>query len=972
MALPPPPHRTRRTFPGETRPRRKAPPFAVRGKRQKKGLPAWLYGTPLLPLFTGIGAALFLALGVVVLSGGATVGAYMYFTHDLPKFDPQTLPQFETSRIYDRYGNVLEEISDPQAGNRFEVDLSGISPDLINATIAAEDRTFRTNKGIDPQAIIRAVRNTFIDSSYGSSGASTITMQVIKQAFPERYTNPTKQDKIRQVFMAYSLAQKYPKDEIMAFYLNNIYYGNRSYGIEAAAKNYFDTDAKHLQLWQSSFLAGLPQLPSLYDPTISPANLARARARQLYTLSQMVDQGYITPQEKDDAYAKSADPAQYHRFKADIPAGAPHFVNYVRQYVEEHYGAENLYRGGLKIYTTIDLDVQRLAEDVVRNQVQSEGKAGYRVSNGALVAIVPWSGQILCMVGSTDFYDQTKTAQGFNVAGEFNVAVNPRQPGSSIKPIVYALALEKGWYPAYQILDYHQTWDDGTEKGYTPNNFNQLHNGAVSMRDALQQSLNIPALKAMEYDYTKDGSTFGKNQGLQNFIDFAHAVGMKDSFNRPVGDYGLGISLALGGGEATVLQETNAYATFANLGRYVEASPIIRIEKNDGTIFKDPKTGKDVDNSKTVPKGVQVMDPGNAYLMTSVLSDNKARTPIFGASSPLILRDRPVAAKTGTTNDFRDGWTVGYTTQVAVGVWVGNNDNSPILERDGVETAAPIWNEFMRLIHSYEKAPSLLIGPDGNLPAKDFFQPASVVESLACTATGHKAPKFGGSAKELFVKGKEPQRECGELDAREQIELTQAWADFTKNNNLLKAPTINNGTPYAIGNAAVTNLEPKKTEFGRYTGLGSSRLQQYYAAVDPRYRPKGSGFYTPPSQSTRTASDPSETPEATANGQRVTQITAPASAVATTDVGSQPTAVPFLVPTPIPIVAQPTSPLATTKPPVAPPAAQPTIPPVVRPPAAQPPAQPAQSARQQPALPTPVVVVQPQKPAATLPGNPRP
>ena len=476
--------------------------------------------------------------------------------------------------------------------------------------------------------------------------------------------------------------------------------------------------------------------------------------------------------------------------------------------------------------------------------VARESKSGYDVSNGALVAIVPWSGQILCMVGSVDFNDKAND-------GEFNVAVNPRQPGSSIKPIAYAEAFEKGWYPSYVILDYHKTWNDGTEKGYTPNNFNQLHNGAVTVRDALQQSLNIPALHAMEYDFTKDGSRYGQHDGLQNFIDFAHAVGLKDSFNRPVSDYGLGISLALGGGEVSPLQLTNAYATFANLGRYVEASPIIYIKKSDGTFFKDPVTKKDVDNSRTVPQGQQVMDSGNAYLMTSVLTDNKARTPIFGASSPLILRDRPVAAKTGTTNDFRDGWTVGYTTQVAVGVWVGNNDNHPMRGVDGVENAGPIWNEFMRLIHAHEKAPQLLVGPDGNLPAKEFFRPPNaVVDGSSCAATGHKATNAGSSVKDVFTKGKEPSRDCGVLDEREQRELTEAYADLTHDTSILPATNLD-GSP-----------AQKKIEFGHYTGAGSSRLNAYYLAVDAKYRPKGARYYNPYPNPNPNPS-PTDVPEAT-------------------------------------------------------------------------------------------------------------
>jgi membrane peptidoglycan carboxypeptidase len=288
------------------------------------------------------------------------------------------------------------------------------------------------------------------------------------------------------------------------------------------------------------------------------------------------------------------------------------------------------------------------------------------------------------------------------------------------------------------------------------------------------------------------------------------------------------------------------------------------------------------------------MDPGNAYLMTSILTDNKARTPIFGAASPLILRDRPVAAKTGTTNDFRDGWTVGYTTQVAVGVWTGNNDNHPMKNVDGVETAGPIWNEFMRLIHAHEKAPQLLVGPDGALPAKDFARPASVVEGQSCAATGHKATKLGSNTTDLFVKGKEPTRECGELDAREQSELTQAWADFTKNLSLL-----NTGTPTPTPRGA----PPKKIEFGRYTGSGSSTLQRYFQAVDPKYRPKGATYYNP--NPNPVSSGPEVTPAVTISTSppgRVTQVAQPQATVATGGVTQAPARSP---PTQAPVPPQP-------------------------------------------------------------------
>jgi len=924
-----PRHPRRHQIAPGTRVHRKAPPFAIRGPRLRGMSPIPFIAGPLGAIVSVIATFLLIGGGAMVASLVAAGGLFAYFTHDLPQFDPNRLAQFETSRIYDRYGNLIEEISDPQNGRRDAVTLDKISPFIIDGTIAAEDKTFWSNPGVDAQALGRAVRNTFIDSSFGSSGASTITMQVIKQAFPDRYTNPTKEDKVKQVFAAYTVAQKYKKEEVLTFYLNNVFYGNRSYGIQAAAQNYFHVDAKDLTLWQGSMLAGLGQAPSSYDPT---QHLDRARVRQRYVLGQMVAQDYITQAQMDNAYTQSGDPAKYFTFKSEVPSGAPHFVNYVRQYVEQQYGAEALYQGGLRIYTTIDMDVQKLAEDVVRTNIARE-KQPYDVSNGALVAVIPWSGQILCMVGSVDFNDKAN-------GGEFNVAVNPRQPGSSIKPIAYALALAKGWYPSYTVLDYHKTWDDGTKDGYTPNNDNMLHNGAVTVRDALQQSLNIPALKAMEFDFTKDGSKYGQYDDVRNFISFAHDMGIKSGFNRDPKDYGLGIALALGGGEVTPLELTNAYATLANQGMYVPANPIIRITTADGKIFKDPNTGKLVDNSQTAPKGTKVLDPGTAYLMTNILTDNKARTPIFGASSPLILRDRPVAAKTGTTNDFRDGWTVGYSTQIAVGVWVGNNDNHAMREGvDGVENAAPIWNEFMRVINNYEK-PYLLFDKNGNVPALEFERPPSIVEGKTCPATGHQPLQYGTTTTDLFVMGHEPTLKCGELNPREQKELVEAWADFTKDPNLL-----------ARQGGTVTPTPPpsptRKIEYGRYTSLGSSRLTQYYGAVDPQYRPKfaSSGYVAPAPAPVRTNTNTSTNSTPATPAPVLTQAPAP--------MGAPPGAT---LPTAIPVAPPQAQPLPNEKPPTA----QAAVP---QGQAGGLGAQPAAPAKPPAALPTPVIQpVPPKKP----------
>ncbi|MGN6756089.1 MAG: transglycosylase domain-containing protein [Thermomicrobiales bacterium] len=670
------------------------------------------------------------ALLGVALAAGTAVAGYVYFSRGLPDVHTFEAQPFGTTRIYDRHGRLLQEVSDPDLGWRTNVKLDQISPALLAATVAAEDPTFATNPGVDPTGILRAALINY--NGEGSSGGSTITQQLVRALWPtsigDKYTLTRK---AREAIQAIRFTKAYSKDEILNLYVNEIYYGNRSYGIEAAAESYFNKHASQLDLAEAAMLAGLPQAPSYYDPRY---NFAAAKVRQQYVLDQMVKEGYIDSATADAAFAEPLLP----RTREGQANDAPHFVNYVRDYIERKYGADKLYRGDLQVYTTLDYDTEVAAEQIVRTHVQQLHAKD--VTNGALVAIKPATGEILAMVGSADFYDPT-------IDGQVNIATRERQPGSSIKPIVYAAAFQQGWSPATRIMDIHSVFantsqaygelealhaqgrdlpperEQDTSSFYVPENFDLMYHGAVQVRDALANSLNIPAIKTIQY------------AGIDNVINLAHAMGIRTGLWRGANYYGF--TLALGGGEVEPLENTNVYATFANNGRYVAATPILRIV--DGLTGK---TLEQLDEKQALADGEQVLAPANAWQITSVLTDNVARIPEYGPNSALIIPEvnRPVAAKTGTTNDNRDIWTMGYTTDLAVGVWIGNSNNAKTKGALGGTDAAPIWHDFMVTVHQQPNLAANLVDPTGKPYSTQFTQPAGVALAAVCPGTGKKAP----------------------------------------------------------------------------------------------------------------------------------------------------------------------------------------------------------------------------------------
>jgi 1A family penicillin-binding protein len=658
----------------------------------------------------------FLAVGVGIVG-------YIAIADQLPP--PEELRHrqttFVSSKIYDREGHVLYEVTDPQGGRRTYVPLDEISRHLINATIATEDRDFWLHPGFDPIAIIRAVYYNLSERRI-VSGASTITQQVARNLLltPEERVQETAWRKIKEAVLAAELTRTYLKDTILEIYLNEIYYGNRAYGIQAATETYFGVDAAELTLAQASFLAGLPQLPAAYDPL--GGGLDSALARQEDVLALMVEADYIDPAQ---ATAAAAEMRGYvfeaPRLDATI---APHFVVYVRQTLETLYGPEALYRNeegnSLHIYTTLDRNLQELAERAVREGVAA--LTDHNASNGALVALDPTTGYILAMVGSADFNNK-------EIDGQVNVTLRCRQPGSSIKPLTYVAVFERGWTPATLLWDLETEFPDGANPPYVPINYDEKYHGPMLLRDALANSYNVPAVEALQF------------VGVENLLEMASRLGVESlvhpELHCPEYPYdqppSYGLSLTLGGGEAKLLEMTGAFAVFANGGVRVPPSPILRIEDSRGNVL--------VDNTQRT--GEQVISPQHAYLITDILADRQARCRAFHCPNVLEL-SRPAAAKTGTTNNFRDAWTIGYTPNLVTGVWVGNSDNSSMVNLPGAAGAGPIWHNFMEAAHA-------------DLPVRDFARPPGIVEYEICAHSGARPTEQCPARKvEIFSEDQPP------------------------------------------------------------------------------------------------------------------------------------------------------------------------------------------------------------------------
>lgn len=608
----------------------------------------------------------FKELFLIIISLGVIASALLVVylsTIQLPDFNNfENRNIANSTKIYDRTGKiVLYNIHDNV--RRTAVPIESISPYIRNATISIEDAHFYEHFGFRPTSFIRAVFANVTTGGY-AQGGSTIDQQVIKNALLTR--EKTISRKVKEIILSIKLDRELPKDTILQIYLNESPYGGTIYGVEEASLSYFNKKASDVTLTEAAYLAALPQAPTYYSPY--GKHREALEKRKNLVLERMYELGYITQEQKEASQKESV------VFEKDLSNSgkALHFVMYIREYLEEKYGVDMVQNGGLKVISTIDYNLQKQFEDIVKEGALENTKK-YKATNSALVAIDPRTGQILSMVGSRDFFDT-------EIPGQFNIATAYRQPGSSFKPIVYAAALKLGYTPETVLFDVPTQFSSrcdaygkplsGTDDSvcYMPENYDGLFRGPVSLREALAQSLNIPAVKLMYL------------VGMNNAITLAQAMGLS-TINDPDR---FGLSLVLGGGEVSLLELTNAYGVFANNGIYHKQQGILEVRDQDDSILE-----------KFSPVEKEVLPEQVTTLISSMLSDNDARTPTYGANSALYFSDRPVAVKTGTTNDYKDVWVIGYTPSIVIGMWAGNNDNIPIDKRTAGFVLAPVWRKTM-------------------------------------------------------------------------------------------------------------------------------------------------------------------------------------------------------------------------------------------------------------------------------------
>jgi 1A family penicillin-binding protein len=650
---------------------------------------------------------------VLILLLAFLIGVYFWLFRGLPSLNSLSERYYTPSiRIVDRSGRLLYESIPAQGGRHTVIPFEEIPLALRQATIATEDRSFYTNPGVDLKGIVRAF---WINLRGGETlaGGSTITQQVAKNQLLEagERTQRSLRRKLRESILAWRLARKLSKDEVLGIYLNQTYYGGLAYGVEAAAQTYFGKPVSELDLAECALIAGIPQSPVAYNPFTNPET---TKERQKVVLDLMLKDGYISAEEYDLAVRE---PLNY--TATPYPMEAPHFVLWVRAQLDGILTADEIYQhGGVIVRTTLDLDWQHAAERAIQRQIEQlakeNGGLGHNLNNAALVALDPGTGEILTMVGSPDYTDVEHE-------GAINMALAPRQPGSSIKPLVYATALDPSqpnpWTAATMILDVKTSFVTHEGKAYVPANYDGLEHGPVLVREALASSLNVPAVITLDH------------VGMQAMFTTASRLGIT-TLNNPE-EYDL--SLALGGGAVRLLELTAAYGAFANGGYRVSPYAIQEITDPAGNLLY---------TAEPAPQ-VRMLDERVAWLISDILSDNEARFVGFGRNSILRL-DRPAAVKTGTTTSFHDNWTVGYTPDLVVGVWAGNADYQPMRDVTGVTGAAPIWHQFMR---------SVLTGT----PEREFSRPAGIVRVEVCALSGLLPSESCPYRRwEWFIAGTEP------------------------------------------------------------------------------------------------------------------------------------------------------------------------------------------------------------------------
>ena len=677
----------------------------------------------------------YLAL-LALITVPAIIVFYFEILRDLPS--PSRLATdrpIVSTKIYDRNGTLLYKIFKNE--NRSIVALDDIPLVLQQATIAIEDKNFYQHSGFSIQGIARAFKTNLTEDSL--QGGSTITQQLVKNTLlsPER----TLSRKIKEVILSVLTEFYFSKTEILTMYFNQVPYGSTAYGAEEASQMYFGQSVRQLTLAQSAFLAGLPAAPTRFSPYGIHPELAVVHQHEV--LRRMVEDGYITLAQAEDAKNQKITlrPQQN-----DILA--PHFVMYIKDLLVEKYGLPLVEQGGLEVYTSLDLTAQTLAQQVVTNEVATLKRLN--VTNGAALVTNPATGEILAMVGSKDYFDTQSD-------GQVNVTLRPRQPGSSIKPVNYAAALEKGFTPATLIPDTPICYRLPGQPDYCPKNYDNRYHGLVTVRTALASSYNIPAVKTLSQIGVETMLEKGREMGITTWEDSSR----------------FGLSLTLGGGEVKMVDMATAYAAFANGGLKVNLHPILEVRTYDGRVLErlsckdltgqslSPITSIDAATQVHTCAGTPVITPTIAYQITNILSDNNARAPAFGTHSVLVIPDHQVAVKTGTTNNLRDNWTIGYTPDYLVVTWVGNNDNTPMSYiASGITGASPIWQKIMLNLLK-------------DRPNHPFTPGSGLTKVSICTLTGTLSCTGCPSVEEYFVPGTEPKTHC----TKEQIDTIRQNQD---------------------------------------------------------------------------------------------------------------------------------------------------------------------------------------------------
>ena len=669
--------------------RRSRRTYSLRSQRVKRSKKIALWSR-----YAFLGVALLLIISFIAIP---------LFAFNLPSPDKIVRRDGFSTKILDRNGDVLYDIFVDE--RRTPAELDDIPLFLRQATIAIEDKNFYEHKGFDPTGVFRAMFNIVFRGRI--QGGSTLTQQLVKNALlsPER----TIFRKIKEFLLSIQIERKYSKDEILKMYLNEVPYGGTAFGVETAAETYFGKKVKDLNLVESAVLAGLPQRPSAYSPYSSTPDAYIGRTEQV--LRRMREDDYIT-KEQEEAAVDELENVKFQERGASFKA--PHFVQYVQKILEDRYGENVVEQGGLKVTTTLDLELQESAEDVVKEEIDKV--TGLKISNGAAVALDPETGEILAMVGSRGFNDP-------DIDGQVNVTTRLRQPGSAIKPITYLTALKEGYSASSLIMDVPTTFPGGVgQPDYEPVNYDGEYRGPMQIRYTLGNSINVAAVKVLAL------------VGIKDTLQTAYDLGI-DSL-RPTNEMmnRVGLSLTLGGGEVKLLELTGAYSAFMNGGHKVDPVSILKVEDKDGKVLEEHEP----------EKGKRVISEEQAYMMFDILSDNSARTEIFGTNSLLNISGRDIAVKTGTTNDKRDNWTVGGGPQAVVGVWVGNNDNSPMTQvASGVTGASPIWRRIVL---------AALQGKTNIRPET----PSGIITAAVDTISGYRAHDGFPSRIEQFIKGTEP------------------------------------------------------------------------------------------------------------------------------------------------------------------------------------------------------------------------